>query len=310
MTESLRALLAHLIDYAGLFPPAKLPLDQAVRHYATYRSGPDAWMLGRFICPAARLGELAPLVGELFGSGPPLAVSALGCGGATIGEFGEGLQADLRDIEAFRSAHPGRVTVEVLETRVPPDLAEPANVDSFQVLYQLLRVPRQAGLAVFCEPPTELSKLLAQLRHGKPGEPPVGLKLRCGGLEAAAFPAAGQVAEVLYRCLQGGFPFKATAGLHHPLPRFDPGVQATMHGFVNLFTAGVVAKTQGLSPSAIRTILEETDAAAFVFTQAGVRYGEYHAPTEEITAARRAMVSFGSCSFDEPRDDLRALGWL
>ena len=49
-----RAFLAGLIDYAGLFPPAALPLGPALAEYARHRAGPDAWMLGRFIVPAGR----------------------------------------------------------------------------------------------------------------------------------------------------------------------------------------------------------------------------------------------------------------
>ncbi len=52
-------LLAGLIDYAGLFPPAALPMADAVARYARYRQGAHAWALGRFIVPAARLEEFA-----------------------------------------------------------------------------------------------------------------------------------------------------------------------------------------------------------------------------------------------------------
>jgi hypothetical protein len=44
-------LLTGLIDYAGLFPPAKLSLDQAIRNYAAYRQCPERWMLGKFVIP-------------------------------------------------------------------------------------------------------------------------------------------------------------------------------------------------------------------------------------------------------------------
>ena len=49
IAQSLRALLTGVIDYAGLFPPAKLPMDQALSNYLRYRDGPDAWMLGNFV---------------------------------------------------------------------------------------------------------------------------------------------------------------------------------------------------------------------------------------------------------------------
>lgn len=60
MTKSLRALLEHLIDYAGLFPPAALSMQDAVRNYARYREGEYAWMLGKFVVPKQRVKEVPP----------------------------------------------------------------------------------------------------------------------------------------------------------------------------------------------------------------------------------------------------------
>src|SRR5262245_12202115 len=124
MSASLRALLSGIVDYAGLFPPAKLPLDQSIRNYARYRQDPDAWMLGRFICPAARLAELAPF-DELFRASPPFAFSALGRGGKDAHEFLKGLRTDLEDIAAFRQRHGERVVVDVFETRLAPEVVQP-----------------------------------------------------------------------------------------------------------------------------------------------------------------------------------------
>ena len=55
--SALEHLLAGLIDYAGLFPPAGLGMAAAVRNYDSYRKGTEHWMLGRMIIPAARLPE-------------------------------------------------------------------------------------------------------------------------------------------------------------------------------------------------------------------------------------------------------------
>jgi hypothetical protein len=60
MTKSLRVLLEDLIDYAGLFPPAALSMQDAVRNYARYRDGQYAWALGRFVVPKERLREVPP----------------------------------------------------------------------------------------------------------------------------------------------------------------------------------------------------------------------------------------------------------
>ena len=82
MSSSLQALLFGLIDYAGLFPPAKLPLDKALKHYAKSRRLDDRWMLGRFLIPAARLGELAEF-DALFPANDPFQFAVLGRGGRT-----------------------------------------------------------------------------------------------------------------------------------------------------------------------------------------------------------------------------------
>jgi hypothetical protein len=309
MFASLRTLLTGIIDYAGLFPPAKLPLDQAIRNYARYRQGSDAWMLGRFVIPAARLEDLEPYHEELFRIDPPFAFSVLGRGGATMKEFLAYLRDDLRDIAAFRKRHGERVAVDVLETRIPADLADPNRADSTLDLLKIIRLFPAIDLFLFGEATGRPDGLLEQLARLS-GEQ-IGFKLRCGGVEASAFPSSQQVADALRACLDAGVPFKATAGLHHPLPRFDAVLQTRMHGFINLFLASVLAHARHLPVEQIRQILDDDRAEHFLFTAKGVSWRKVRATTKEITAARReAVLSFGSCSFEEPCADLRALGWL
>jgi hypothetical protein len=309
MTASLRALLTEIVDYAGLFPPAKLTLDEAIRNYARYRQADDAWMLGRFVIPAARLMDLEPYGEELFQAGPPFAFSVLCRGGATFPEFLAHLRADLADIAAFRERHGDRVAVDVFETRLPADLADPLVPNSALSLLKTVQVFPAVGLRPFCEAPSRPERLVEQLAR-LPGDE-IGFKLRCGGVEASAFPSSQQVAIALRGCLAVGLPFKATAGLHHPLPRFDDGVKARMHGFVNLFLAGALALFRGLSTEQMSLLLDDDRAADFKFTHKEARWRNVRVSTAEIATARRDfVVSFGSCSFEEPRQDLRALGWL
>src|SRR5437667_3852352 len=98
MQASVRALCSGIIDYAGMFPPSKLPLDEALPNYLRYRGEAEGWMLGRFICPAARLGELVAFQKDIVALPTPLTVSALGRGGATTQDFLAGVRADLDDI--------------------------------------------------------------------------------------------------------------------------------------------------------------------------------------------------------------------
>jgi hypothetical protein len=313
MTAGLRALLEGVIDYAGLFPPARLPLVQAVRNYLDNRRGPDGWMLARFVCPAARLADLGALLPDPGPGEAPVPVAALGRGGDTPGAFQDGLCADLEAILAFRRRFGGRAAVDVLELRQPDEVTPLVRPDRRNGGPDAARDEAVGPLALFCELPVtqdwfaRQAALFAVLRGGPERG---GFKFRCGGLEPAAFPSAGDLAYVIVSCRDAGVPLKFTAGLHHPLRRLDPGLGVKMHGFVNVFGAAVLAHARGLGEGQLRPILEDEDPGDFAFDEAGFRWKEHRATTAEIVAARRQVVSFGSCSFDEPRDDLRALGWL
>jgi hypothetical protein len=306
---SLRALLTGIVDYAGLFPPAKLPLDKAIRNYAHYRRSDDAWMLGRFVIPAARLEDLDEYHEELFRIHPPFLFSVLGRGGGTLTEFLTNLRQDLSDVAAFRKRHGDRVRVDGIEVRLPPDLADPALPESALSLFKTLQVFPEVGLFPFCEAPGEPEDLLDQLAQ-LPSEQ-VGFKLRCGGLEASAFPRSSRVAFALRSCIDAGVPFKATAGLHHPLPHYDDSVKARMHGFINVFLGGALGRARQLDTEQIFQLLEDGDPSHFRFTDKTATWRKHRVSTAEIWEARKEFVlSFGSCSFDEPREDLRSLSWL
>lgn len=306
MKESLRALLTGLIDYAGLFPPAQLPLDRAVMNYLAYRQSPDAWMLGRFVMPAARLGELAAFGDRLRG---PVPVAALGRGGPSSA-FVEGLMADLALIEEAREELGGRVVIDVLETKLPPEY-----VQSPEAIRPFLTGPCEmydrAGVKVYFEVPPDAERAHEALARSGSGADTPGVKLRTGGLEPTAFPTGEQIAAALWGCAAEELELKATAGLHHPLPRWDAAVQARMHGFLNLFVAGVLIHADALTPQETIQLLAEQSPENYDFGDDGLSWRGHAASVAQVREARRAFVrSFGSCSFDEPRDDLRALGWL
>ena len=65
MKNSLQKIMNGLIDYAGLFPPAKLPLDQAITEYISHFSDQKKWMLGRFIIPISQLNDLEKFIPNL-----------------------------------------------------------------------------------------------------------------------------------------------------------------------------------------------------------------------------------------------------
>jgi hypothetical protein len=331
MRASLRALLAESIDYAGTFPPARLPLEEAVRNYARYRTEPDAWMLGRFVCPASRLEEIGPLVDELFASSPPCRFSVVGRGTSSplppgegpgvraAGEFRDNLQADLEAIRVFEKRRAGRVVIEAIETRLPAEFGSPADVARLATVLSddaaLLAGTPPSRRAVFFETPLpangmdEVPHILAAFAQTQ--RPAIGFKLRTGGLEASAFPNSAVVAAVIVGCRDRGIPWKATAGLHHPLGRFDETIGAWTHGFLNVFLAAVLADVHPLDRNVVQTIVEDTRLDSFYFADDALGWKDLRASVEQIAdARRRGLISFGSCSFDEPREELRALGLL
>jgi hypothetical protein len=308
MNASLRALLTNLIDYAGLFPPAQLTLHEASENYAAYRDGTDAWMLGRFVCPAARLSDLADF--------PPLSV--VGRGGSDVTDLLNGLKKDLDDLLELRHRQPSAM-IDAYEVRISNELVlseragsiwnavlEPVKllagdaVGLKEVFFELEYGPRW---------PASVESMIPVLADR--GQPRKGLKIRCGGATAASVPSSESVAFALATCCRSKVPVKFTAGLHHPLRRHDTTLGTKTHGFLNVFVAGALARARGLDAKALHPIIEDDDASHFGFEDGGVRWKSLFASTADVTAARKdAVISIGSCSFDEPRDDLRALGLM
>jgi hypothetical protein len=141
-------------------------------------------------------------------------------------------------------------------------------------------------------------------------------KVRTGGLTPDAFPAPGDLARWISRCAAARVPFKATAGLHHPLRSVQrctyqaDSPTALMHGFVNLFLAAALLWHGGSEVAAIAT-LEEESPGAFHFDDEAAAWHANRIATAQLREAREQFaISFGSCSFEEPIADLQKLGWL
>ena len=86
MKNSLQKIMNGLIDYAGLFPPAKLPLDQAITEYISHFSDQKKWMLGRFIIPISQLNDLEKFIPKFDNVGT-LKLSVLGAQSTSDKEF-------------------------------------------------------------------------------------------------------------------------------------------------------------------------------------------------------------------------------
>ncbi len=287
--SALTTLLDGLVDYAGLFPPASLPMDAAVRNYATYRRSAQREMLARFVLPAARLDEFVREASQLGSDATPWRLSALAA------------PSDASAILAFNREHAGRWTVDAIEAKA----STPAEIAALRLAF--------GGFTVYVEipvddDPTELVQAI--------GAAHLRAKIRTGGVTAGAFPAPEAVLRFLSECVQRQVPFKATAGLHHPLRGEYPltyeanAPRGTMYGFLNVFLAAALLHA-GHEPSALLPLLEERDASSIVADAHGISWRGRHVSAAQVAQARdRFAGSFGSCSFEEPVQDLRTLQLL
>ena len=306
VSRSLDVLLRDAIDYAGLFPPAQLDVPGAVAEYAAYLDSPDAWALGRFVVPAGRVRELAADLSEWsrsavgrpsLGAGRPWRLSVV-TGADAVADI-----AGLRAFEAEVAHEPSRsVVVEAVEARAStPDAVR-----------DLLRAVNGAFIA-FVEIPLsgDPAPLVRAIRDGGGRA-----KVRTGGTTADAFPPSAGLARFLAACVNERVPFKATAGLHHPLRgdyalTYAPGsAVGTMFGFLNLFLATALL-VAGEELATAEAMLNERDPRVVRFTDQGTTWRDLSLTTDRLAAARAlAIASFGSCSFREPIDDLSSLGML
>lgn len=289
--NALETLLEGLVDYAGLFPPAALPMDDAVRNYAAYRVGERRGMLARFVLPVARLDEFVRAASRIDRGGDigpwPLSVLA--------GPI------DASVVAAFNREHGARWVVDSIEAKA----TTVGEVNAVAAAY--------GGLIVYVEIPVDADP--AELVHAI-GAAHLRAKIRTGGVTPEAFPAPAAVLRFLAECVQRQVPFKATAGLHHPLRGEYPLTYApdaergTMYGFLNVFLAATLLHA-GTEPASLVELLEERDPAAIVADAHGISWRGLHASAAQVAQARsRFAGSFGSCSFEEPVQDLAALRLL
>jgi hypothetical protein len=282
VSKALRSLLEGIVDYAGLFPPAALDLPSAARNYQAYRSSDDGWMLGRFVVGVAKLPELRGTVAALRGKDDawPVSVVAPDAAAAT---------------SVLRAVDDANIRIESVEVRA-------GTVADVNLIARATPKTRD----VYVEVPLDGStlELLTAISAVK-----LRAKIRTGGVTGDAFPPATAIVSFIRACLDRNLPFKATAGLHHPLRgsyrlTYDAPAVGEMYGYLNVFLAAALMR-EGMDDKAAGELLLEADPAAIVVEDDLIRWRDREIGVEAIKAVRaRVATSFGSCSFREPVDEL------
>jgi len=281
---AIETLLAGLIDYAGLYPPAGLAMRPAVENYRKYRRGKHAIALGRFIVDINKLDDLRTAAGDLCDLSLSIIVPQPALVSAVSKLIDDGAPIESIEVKAAAPADVERITRSIpneLETYIEVPI-EPMGTD-------LLRAISDAGARV---------------------------KLRMGGVVTEAFPSSAVVARALAFLVQANVGFKATAGLHHPirsrhrLTYAQDSPVGMMHGFINLTCAAALLQF-GADVTEVERALEEEDSSAWRMTPDALAWRSHPWSVDQLGETRKQFfVSFGSCSFEEPIRDMEALGWL
>ncbi|TYB49017.1 hypothetical protein [Actinomadura chibensis] len=261
-----------LCDDAAVFPPGLAPLADAVPAHRAHRAAPYAGIVGPLVLPATALDDLYPLL-----HGDPLEVSITAPGGPC------------EAAKALATAAELPLDVRGLEVAVPAGM----GADEF------FRLLGDVDAPLFVEVPRDdrrpsIIAAVAALGHRA--------KFRTGGVKAHLYPGPDELAAAIKAAVDAGVPFKATAGLHHPVRNTDPETGFHQHGFLNLLLA-TDAAIIGRPSGDLAAILADRDARAVADRVAALG--------DDRTAAVRArFLSFGTCSITDPLTELADLGLI
>ena len=271
------SLLHALCDDAAIFPPGNLPLAEAVPAHLEHRAGRHRRMVGPFVISSAQLAELGPLVESQPATSFDVSVTV---------PSPSGVAAALEHADAIAALRVTGIEVSVpegfpVETVLPSlDTALTGRPET-DVFVELPRNDLRAALVMALASTSYLAKL------------------RTGGIRADLYPDEQELAKAIVATVAARVPFKATAGLHHAVRNTDPDTGFEQHGFLNVITA-VDAALSGANETQVATLLAERDAATVAH-----RARTLGDSAEQVRAHFR---SFGTCSIDEPAEELTALG--
>lgn len=295
--HALRTLLNGIIDYAGLFPPASLSMSDAVKNYAHYLQSLDRWALARFIVPVSRLEEFTNAVHSLA---PDLRNQTWRLSALVTNKVDDDLNT-IADFNHRFSRAPRSMLIDAIELKAN-------HIEEIYALKEIYALNLPSSLVSFVEIPItgDVEPLIETVKKKN-----YRAKVRTGGVSIEAFPSPDDLARFIFLCAKHKCAFKATAGLHHPiratyrLTYAPDSPSGTMFGFLNVFLAGAFAYN-GMAETDLADLLNETDLAQFSFNEKNARWRTHVLDIPTLAEARAHFaLAFGSCSFEEPIEDLK-----
>lgn len=286
-----------MIDYAGLFPPAKLELEPALAEYVGLKED-RAWLVDLFVCPSNKLQDLDSLCRRKGIEG--LGVSVIGNPLEQPDKTLASLERDIQRMEGCVNLEFGAYEVKV-------------SVHEDGPIHRALKAIDRCGMGDLVEDvyvEFEWSSHLEESMHDLAGvNPNFGVKGRTGGVTADLFPSVEDVAHLIHTAVSIEIPFKLTAGLHEPLRYLDKSLDIHRHGFLNVCLASALALAGDIPTSEIEKILLIEDGKLITFDDERIHVGELSLRADDLDLFQDWFGGFGSCSVDEPVDGLKKLGY-
>ncbi len=274
-------MLEGFIDFAGLYPPANLEMQATVDKWASFLKSEDSWMLARLIIPVNRLDEFKECAKNLL----PTLEEEMWQLSMLLPPAGS---------DTFEKAVQTTIDFNIESCGAVANVVEFKATTTEEIDFALSIL--HDDLFPFIELPIEEDPrgLIACLSGSI-----AGAKVRTGGITPDLYPASNLLARFIHSCAFAGQAFKATAGMHYPCQHKNETVGVLEYGFLSVLQATAAASIHNATVEEVENILNASEPVFSAFTESQL---------EQVRA--ELFNSLGTCSFDDPREDLRKMGLL
>ncbi len=287
-SQVLAVLLEGLFDYAGLFPPANLCLNDAVKEFNQLVESSIGFTIQKFVCPVGKLDLFAESWKII--SSEPASLSVLGTSYEAISQ-------DLKAIDNFLVSNPQIAEIVSYEVK--------SNADS-KMSKAIAKQIQNSGIEkAYIE--LQWGEKMTEQIHDLASTEFFSAKARTGGIDPNLFPNSNELAGFLYEAMNVDLEFKLTAGLHHALPYVD-SMQCHHHGLLNVLVVTSLIASEDLSIREVIEILETKFIENPSSSADKISFGEYSIDSEMAEIGRSYFDSIGSCSITEPVESLTNIG--
>lgn len=329
MIKSIQQLLTSSINYAGLYPPASLGLQEALRSYIDFSHSKYSWMLSSLVLPHDQLPLLSNFSDRRHLLDEPLNLCITGPETNTLFEFKNVINSIEKELLTAHSGYPGEVRTHLLELKLPAASVDTLNpeelIKSLEAVVSSAAESRLLPHRVFFEVPgnefdAEITKKIIKviavhnksiLKRKVQNYLFSGIKLNCSAKEGAKVPSAKYLAEVLLYARDANIAVKFSGKENAPFPEYNYSIESKMHGFINVLVASMLAYTQDLTIEETVEVLEDRNPENFLFKDEYIAWRELAAPIMEVKMLRMlSITSFNFSNFSAPIHGLKELGYL